>query len=83
MQLVEQHDVKKSDPDFAVIDAAAFAAKNLYNLANSEVRQSYFHQGCYLDNVKVYHRVKHTEASAGPCPPRSPVIISCKYAFHI
>jgi putative transposase len=62
MQLVEQHCIKKSDPDFAVIDVAAFAAKNLYNRANYEVRQSFFHQGRYLDNVKVYHRVKGMEA---------------------
>ncbi len=32
MQLVEQHVICRSDSRFAVIDAAAFAAKNLYNL---------------------------------------------------
>ena len=65
MQLVEQHCINKSDPRYAVIDAAAFAAKNLYNRANYEVRQSFFHLGRYLDNVKVYHRVKQTEAYRG------------------
>jgi len=33
VQLVEQHCISKSDPRFAVIDAAAFASKNLYNQA--------------------------------------------------
>jgi putative transposase len=33
LQLVEQHVVSKDDPRFAVIDAAAFASKNLYNAA--------------------------------------------------
>ncbi len=33
MQLVEQHVIDKNDPRYAIIDAAAFAAKNLYNLA--------------------------------------------------
>ncbi|MBV9689635.1 MAG: transposase [Ktedonobacteraceae bacterium] len=62
MQLVEQTIISKSDPRFAAIDAASFAAKNLYNLALYEVRQSFLHEGIYLDNVQVYHRVKHTEA---------------------
>ena len=37
MQLVEQHVIQKKDVRFAAIDAAAFAAKNLYNAALSEV----------------------------------------------
>ncbi len=41
MQLVEQHCIDKGDPRYAAIDAAAFAAKNLYNLALYEMRQSY------------------------------------------
>jgi hypothetical protein len=31
--LVEQHLIRESDPRFGAIDAAAFAAKNLYNKA--------------------------------------------------
>ena len=31
MQLVEQHIISTSDSRYAVIDAAAFASKNLYN----------------------------------------------------
>ena len=41
MQLTEQHIVSKGDSRFAAIDAAAFAAKNLYNAANYLVRQSF------------------------------------------
>jgi putative transposase len=41
MQLVEQHVISPRDPRFAPIDAAAFAAKNLYNLANYLVRQAF------------------------------------------
>jgi putative transposase len=62
MQLVEQHIINRSDPRYAAIDAAAFAAKNLYNLALYEMRQSYFHEGIYLSYAEVYHRVKHSEA---------------------
>jgi hypothetical protein len=32
MQLVEQHVIKRGDPRYAVIDAAAFASKNLYGV---------------------------------------------------
>lgn len=41
MQLVEQHVIKKTDPRYAIIDAAAFASKNLYNAANYEMRQAF------------------------------------------
>jgi putative transposase len=48
MQLTEQHVIERADPRFAVIDAAAFASKNLYNAANYEIRQAFFHDGTYL-----------------------------------
>src|ERR1700674_2303457 len=48
MQLVEQHVVSKHDPRYAVIDAAAFASKNLYNAANYELRQAFIHQGRFI-----------------------------------
>ena len=44
MQLVEQHVINKSDSRYAVIDAAAFASKNLYNAANYELRQAFIHE---------------------------------------
>ena len=68
MQLVEQHVIGPRDPRFAPIDAAAFAAKNLYNLANYLVRQSFLWEGRYLPYAAIYHQVKQTEAyRALPC----------------
>jgi hypothetical protein len=34
MQPVEQHVIKRGDPRYGRIDEAAFASKNLWNLAN-------------------------------------------------
>jgi putative transposase len=62
MQLVEQHLIRKSDPRFAAIDQAAFASKNLYNQANYQIRQAYFHEGKYLPYAEIFHRLKHHEA---------------------
>jgi putative transposase len=62
MQLVEQHVIHKTDPRFAIIDAAAFASKNLYNAANYVVRQSFIHEGMYLGYAEVFHRIKDHEA---------------------
>src|SRR5215467_15915379 len=45
MRLVEQHVIKRADPRFAAIDAAAFASKHLYNAANYVVRQAFIHEG--------------------------------------
>ena len=62
MQLVEQHVIKRGDPRWQKIDEAAFASKNLYNAANYIVRQSFIFDHIYLDNVKVFHLIKHTPA---------------------
>lgn len=68
MQLVEQHVISPRDPRFALIDEAAFAAKNLYNLANYLVRQSFIWEHRYLGYAAIYHQVKQTEAyRALPC----------------
>jgi putative transposase len=48
MQLVEQHIISKHDPRYAIIDAAAFASKNLYNAANYELRQAFIHEGRFI-----------------------------------
>jgi putative transposase len=45
MQLVEQHIIDCNDPRYAIIDAAAFASKNLYNAALYEMRQAFIFQG--------------------------------------
>ncbi len=62
MQRVEQHIIKRSDPRFAPIDAAAFKAKNLYNAALYLVRQAYIFEGRYLGYEAVYHQMKGHEA---------------------
>jgi len=62
MQLVEQHVIGKSDSRYRAIDAAAFASKNLYNLANYHTRQAFIHQGRGLCYAQVYHLVKHEPA---------------------
>ena len=49
MQLVEQHVISKNDPRFAVIDAAAFKSKNLYNATLYIVRQVFIGEGEYLN----------------------------------
>ncbi len=53
MQLTEQHVIARNDPRYAVIDAAAFASKNLYNAALYEIRQAFIHEGTYLS----YHEM--------------------------
>jgi IS605 OrfB family transposase len=62
MQLVEQHVIPRKDSRFALIDEAAFAAKNLYNAALYLVRQSFIWENRYLDYQAVYHQMKHQEA---------------------
>lgn len=57
MQLVEQN-----IPFFTAIDAASFAAKNLYNGVIGGVRQAFIFQGIYLDNVQIFHQMKTYEA---------------------
>jgi putative transposase len=48
VHLVEQHIIDRSDLRFAVIDQAAFAAKNRYNAAPYLVRQSFTFENRYL-----------------------------------
>ena len=62
MQLVEQHVIDHSDPRFAVIDAAAFKSKNLYNASLYEIRQSFIHAGVYLDYDEMQRRMQSHEA---------------------
>jgi putative transposase len=54
MQVVEQHVIGKSDPRYAVIDAAAFASKNLYNAALYEMRQTFIFQHIRLTYNELY-----------------------------
>jgi putative transposase len=62
MQLVEQHVISAKHPQFAVLDQAAFAAKNLYNAANYLVRQSFIAGQGYLNYYHVHALMKGHEA---------------------
>jgi hypothetical protein len=62
MKLTEQHVISKSDPRFAVIDAAAFKSKNLYNAALYELRQAFIHQGVYYRYEEMDQRMQSHEA---------------------
>ncbi len=66
MQLVERHIIAKHDPRFAVIDAAAFAAKNLYNATNYLMRQEYISHGeRVIAYEALYHAAKTLPAYQG------------------
>ncbi len=62
MHLVEQHVINRSDPRYGVIDAAAFASKNLYNAALYEIRQAFIHEGKYLHYDEMDKRMQSHEA---------------------
>ena len=62
MQLVEQHIINRNDPRFALIDAAAFKSKNLYNATNYEIRQAFIHEGKYLNYSEMQWRMQSHEA---------------------
>lgn len=65
MQLVEQHVIDKTHPCWKEIDDAAFASKNLYNLANYQMRQHFFDTGRVLSMKKLYAAVKESDAYCG------------------
>ncbi len=65
MQLVEQHVIDSNNKIFAEIDAAAFASKNLYNVANYIMRQAFIGAGFILDMKALYAEAKLTEAYCG------------------
>ncbi len=82
MQLVEQHVIKRGDPRYTQIDEAAFASKNLWNLANYSVRQSFIFEHTYLDNTAVYHLVKSSDAyKALPAKVSNQVLIQLHTAW--
>ncbi len=62
MHLTEQHVINRSDPRFAVIDAAAFKSKNLYNAALYEMRQAFFQDGMPLNYPEIQRRMQSHEA---------------------
>src|SRR5215831_17338766 len=62
MRRVEQQVIEQSHPQYRAMDALAFASKNLWNLANYHVRQSFLSQHTYLTNSATFHLLKETEA---------------------
>src|SRR5713226_714420 len=62
MQLVEQHMIDRTDPRYSVIDAAAFASKNLYNAANYKIRQAYIFERRYLSYNEIDKHMQSHEA---------------------
>jgi putative transposase len=62
MTRAEQHVIEKTHPQFCAIDEMALASKNLWNLANYQVRQSFIFLHTYLDNTAIFHLIKHTDA---------------------
>ena len=62
MQLVEKHIIQRTDPCYAIIDAACFASKNLYNAALYEIRQAFLQHGAYLNYSVMDKRMQNHEA---------------------
>jgi len=62
MRRVEQHVIEKNHSHYQVIDDMAFASKNLWNLPNYHVRQSFILQKKYLNNTAAFHLLKETDA---------------------
>ncbi len=72
LQLVEQQCIKRSDPRYGAIDAAAFASKNLYNQITYHYRQAFIDEGIWLSYAEVFHRIKHL-ACYRASPARFPI----------
>lgn len=60
MQLVEQHLIRRDHPLWEAIDAASFAAKNIYNAANYRLRQVYIHEGRYISYAELEKQFKQS-----------------------
>ncbi|MGL4503488.1 MAG: RNA-guided endonuclease InsQ/TnpB family protein [Planktothrix sp.] len=61
MQLVEKHVIKKGHDFYQEIDKLCFASKNLYNAANYLIRQSFIHQGIYLNYNTIQKELQGTD----------------------
>ena len=82
MKLVEQHVIEKGDHRYTRIDQAALASKNLWNLANYHVRQSFIVAHTYLDITAVYHLVKSSDAyKALPAKVSNQILIQLDKAW--
>ena len=82
MRRVEQQVIEQSHPHYRAIDTMAFASKNLWNLANYQVRQSFVFQQRYLNNVAIFHLLKETDAyHALPAKVANQVLLQLHHAW--
>jgi putative transposase len=82
MRRVEQHVIEKTHPHWKAIDEMALASKNLWNLANYHVRQSFIFHQAYLNNTATFHLLKQTEAyQALPAKVANQVLIQLHDAW--
>ena len=82
MQWVEQHIIARTDRRYRAIDAMAFASKNLWNLANYQVRQAFIFEQQYLTNAATFHLLKATEAyRALPSKVANQVLLQLHHAW--
>src|SRR5215472_12100124 len=82
MRRVEQQVIESSHPQFRAIDALAFASKNLWNLANYHVRQSFLLQQRYLNNAALFPVLKETDAyQALPAKVANQVLLQLHHAW--
>ncbi len=61
VQLVEQHSIGRDHRLWQAIDAASFAAKNIYNAANYRVRQAYTRQGRSIGYAEMDKQFKQAD----------------------
>ena len=54
MRRVEQQVIEQGHPHYRAMDAMAFASKNLWNLTNYLVRQSFLLQHTYLSAARLF-----------------------------
>jgi putative transposase len=83
MKRVEQHVIEQTHPQFRALDEMALASKNLWNLANYDVRQSFIFHHTYLDNTAIFHRIKQTDAyKALPAKVANQVLLQLHEAWN-
>jgi putative transposase len=62
MQLVEHHRINRSDLRFAALDEAAFASKNLYNVALYVTRQAFIVRGEVIPYARLARELRTHDA---------------------
>jgi putative transposase len=62
MQLAERHSIKSTENRFVEIDGLAFKSKNLYNVANYVIRQSFVYGWGYINYNEMNRLMKSHQA---------------------